>query len=79
MNSIKKSPNQVFWISVLLWSLFFFLINDILLLHSSLDDLKEKIAEGFTFKIIVYILGGFLMAYISRYIKRREKLRQNNE
>ena len=72
MNSMKTIPTQVFLVNVLLWSVFFFFINEILVLHSSLAALKEKIADGFTFKIIVYILGGFLMAYISRYIKRRE-------
>ena len=79
MNSMKTIPTQVFLVSVLLWSVFFFFINEILVLHSSLAALKEKIADGFTFKIIVYILGGFLMAYISRYIKRRENTTKINK
>ena len=79
MNSMKTLPTQVFLVSVLLWSVFFFFINEILVLHSSLAALKEKIADGFTFKIIVYILGGFLMAYISRYIKRRENTTKINK
>lgn len=79
MNSMKTLPTQVFLVSVLLWSVFFFFINEILVLHSSLAALKEKIADGFTFKMIVYILGGFLMAYISRYIKRREKTTKINK
>jgi dolichyl-phosphate-mannose--protein O-mannosyl transferase len=79
MNSMKTTPTQVFLVSVLLWSVFFFFINEILVLHSSLAALKEKIADGFTYKIIVYILGGFLMAYISRYIKRRENTAKINK
>ena len=79
MNSMKTVPTQVFLVNVLLWSVFFFFINEILVFHSSLADLKEKIADGFTFKILAYILGGLLMTFISRYIKRRENASKTNQ
>jgi hypothetical protein len=76
---MKTAPTQVFLVNVLLWSVFFFFINEILVFHSSLADLKEKIADGFTFKILAYILGGFLMTFISRYVKRRENTSKINQ
>ena len=79
MNSMKTVPTQVFLVNVLLWSVFFFFINEILVFHSSLADLKEKIADGFTIKILAYILGGLIMTFISRYIKRRENTSKINQ